>query len=165
MASRFTFQLQHSEGLARAGEFTTAHGKVTTPIFMPVATQASVKALAPEEVVGLGAQIILSNAYHLYLQPGVQQVRDLGGLHEFMGWSKPILTDSGGFQAFSMGALRKIGDDGIRFRSHLDGIEHRFSPKLATENQQTLGGDIIMCLDQCIAHGVSKQEVKDAMAR
>ena len=165
MSSQFSFQLQYNQGRARAGAFTTAHGTVTTPIFIPVATQASVKALTPDEVVALGAQIILSNAYHLYLQPGVEQVRGLGGLHRFMGWSKPVLTDSGGFQAFSMGALRKIDDSGIRFRSHLDGSEHQFSPQLATKNQQTLGADIIMCLDQCIAHGVSKQEVRNAMTR
>ena len=165
MSSQFSFELQHNQGLARAGAFTTAHGTVTTPVFMPVGTQASVKALTPDEVVALGAQIILSNAYHLYLQPGVEEVRNLGGLHRFMGWSKPVLTDSGGFQAFSMGALRKIDDSGIRFRSHLDGSEHRFSPQLATDNQKTLGADIIMCLDQCIAHGVGKQEVKDAMER
>ena len=165
MSSQFSFELQHNQGRARAGAFTTAHGTVTTPVFMPVATQASVKALTPDEVVALGAQIVLSNAYHLYLQPGVEQVRDLGGLHRFMGWSRPVLTDSGGFQAFSMGALRKIDDSGIRFRSHLDGSEHMFSPQLATGNQQTLGADIIMCLDQCIAHGVSKQEVRTAMER
>ena len=132
---------------------------------MPVATQASVKALSPSEVASLGAQIILSNAYHLYLQPGVQQVRDLGGLHQFMAWPKPVLTDSGGFQAFSMGALRKIDETGIRFRSHLDGSEHRFSPELATTNQQTLGADIIMCLDQCIAFGAGKEQVREAMQR
>ena len=165
MISQFSFELQHNQGRARAGAFTTAHGTVTTPVFMPVATQASVKALTPDEVVALGAQIVLSNAYHLYLQPGVEQVRGLGGLHRFMGWSRPILTDSGGFQAFSMGALRKIDDSGIRFRSHLDGSEHQFSPQLATENQQTLGADIIMCLDQCIAHGVSSREVRTAMER
>ena len=165
MSSPFSFKLQHSHGLARAGVFATAHGEVKTPIFMPVATQASVKALSPDEVTDLGAQIVLSNAYHLYLQPGVQQVHELGGLHRFMGWPKPILTDSGGFQAFSMGSLRKIDDSGIRFRSHLDGSEHRFNPRLATENQQGLGADIIMCLDQCIAHGVSKREVQAAMER
>ncbi|PKB63787.1 MAG: tRNA guanosine(34) transglycosylase Tgt [SAR202 cluster bacterium Io17-Chloro-G2] len=165
VSTQFSFELQHSQGLARAGAFTTSHGTVTTPVFMPVATQASVKALTPDEVVALGAQIVLSNAYHLYLQPGVELVRGFGGLHRFMGWSKPILTDSGGFQAFSMGALRKIDDSGIRFRSHLDGSEHMFSPQLATRNQQTLGADITMCLDQCIAHGESRQEVESAMER
>ena len=165
MSQEFSFQLQHSQGPARAGVLSTPHGSVDTPVFMPVATQASVKSLTPTEVESLGAQIILSNAYHLYLQPGVGQVRDLGGLHRFMSWPKTVLTDSGGFQAFSMGALRKIDETGIRFRSHLDGSEHQFSPELATVNQQTLGADIIMCLDQCIAYGVGKGEVRDAMLR
>ena len=165
MNSEFSFQLQYSQDAARAGVLSTPHGSVTTPVFMPVATQASVKALSPGEVDSLGAQIILSNAYHLYLQPGVQQVRDLGGLHQFMSWPKPVLTDSGGFQAFSMGALRKIHETGIRFRSHVDGSEHQFSPELATMNQQTLGADIIMCLDQCIAYGVGKDQVREAMQR
>ena len=165
MNSEFSFKLHQSQGGPRAGILSTRHGDVTTPVFMPVATQASVKTLSPDEVTTLGAQIILANAYHLYLQPGVRQVRDLGGLHKFMSWSKPVLTDSGGFQAFSMGALRKIDDRGIRFRSHIDGSEHQFSPELATVNQQTLGADIIMCLDQCIAYGVGKDEVQEAMHR
>ena len=134
-------------------------------MFMPVGTQASVKALSPDEVTAVGAQIILSNAYHLYLQPGVRMVRDLGGLHRFMAWPKPMLTDSGGFQAFSMGALRKIDDSGIRFRSHIDGSEHRFNPDLAIVNQITIGADIIMCLDQCISYGASRGEVQEAMRR
>ena len=157
--------MDHTDGLARAGELITSHGNVATPAFMTVATQATVKGLLPEEVESLGAEIVLSNAYHLYLRPGVDAVARLGGLHRFMGWSKPILTDSGGFQAFSMGALRKIEDGGIRFRSHIDGSEHRFGPELAIANQRGLGADIIMCLDQCIAHGVSKDEVRRAMDR
>ena len=134
-------------------------------MFMPVGTQASVKALSPDEVTAVGAQIILSNAYHLYLQPGVRMVRDLGGLHRFMAWPKPMLTDSGGFQAFSMGALRKIDDNGIRFRSHIDGSEHRFNPELAIINQITIGADIIMCLDQCISYGAPRDQVQEAMRR
>jgi queuine tRNA-ribosyltransferase len=161
----FSFRLDHTDGLARAGELITSHGNVSTPAFMTVATQATVKSLLPEEVASLGAEIVLSNAYHLYLRPGIDAVARLGGLHRFMGWSKPILTDSGGFQAFSMGALRKIDEDGIRFRSHIDGSEHRFGPELAIANQRGLGADIIMCLDQCIAHGVSKDEVRRAMDR
>jgi queuine tRNA-ribosyltransferase len=132
---------------------------------MPVATQATVKALTPEEVAAQGAEIVLCNAYHLYLRPGVELVRSLGGLHQFMGWQRPILTDSGGFQAFSMGALRKVDDGGIGFRSHLDGSAHRFSPELATANQEALGADIIMCFDQCIVYGASKEEVQRAMER
>ena len=162
---RFNFQLQHTDGDARGGELETPHGKVQTPFFMPVATQATVKALTPEEVKDAGAQIILSNAYHLYLRPGVATVEKLGGLHRFMGWDGPILTDSGGFQAFSMGPLRKVSDDGIRFRSHIDGSEHNFTPQLATANQEGLGADIAMCFDQCIAYGASEKEVRQAMER
>lgn len=161
----FSFQLQHTDGEARAGELVTPHGNVSTPAFMSVATQATVKGLLPEEVESLGAEIVLCNAYHLYLRPGVEAIARLGGLHRFMGWSRPILTDSGGYQAFSMGALRKVDEDGIRFRSHIDGSEHRFGPELAVANQRGLGADIIMCLDQCIAHGVSKDEVRRAMDR
>ena len=162
---RFNFQLQHADGGARAGELETPHGKVLTPFFMPVATQATVKGLSPEEVRAAGAQIILSNAYHLYLRPGVGTVGKLGGLHKFMGWDGPILTDSGGFQAFSMGPLRKVTDDGIRFRSHIDGTEHHFTPQLATANQEGLGADIAMCFDQCIAYGASEKQVRQAMER
>jgi len=164
-APRFNFQLQHTDGAARAGELETPHGKALTPFFMPVATQATVKGLTPEEVRGVGAQVVLSNAYHLYLRPGVETVAKLGGLHRFMGWDGPLLTDSGGFQAFSMGPLRKITDDGIRFRSHIDGSEHNFTPELATANQEGLGADIAMCFDQCIAYGASEKEVRLAMER
>jgi queuine tRNA-ribosyltransferase len=132
---------------------------------MPVATQASVKSLTPEEVMALGAEMVLCNAYHLYLRPGTDTVRRLGGLHRFMGWPGPILTDSGGFQVFSMGALRRVDDSGVRFRSHLDGSEHRFTPELAVANQGDLGADFIMCLDQCIAYGAPKEEVRRAMER
>ena len=142
----FYFRLQHTDGAARAGELHTLHGNALTPLFMPVATQATVKGLTPEEVAQVGAQVVLSNAYHLYLRPGVPTVEGLGGLQRFMGWCGPMLTDSGGFQAFSMGALRKIDDSGIRFRSHLDGSEHHFTPELATSNQIRLGADIVMCL-------------------
>jgi len=163
--SKFDFQLQHTDGSARAGELVTPHGKALTPFFMPVATQATVKGLTPEEVSGVGAQVVLSNAYHLYLRPGVETVSKLGGLHKFMGWDGPILTDSGGFQAFSMGPLRKVSDDGIKFRSHIDGSEHNFTPKLATANQEGLAPDIAMCFDQCIAYGATEAEVRQAMDR
>ena len=149
----------------RAGLFRTPHGSVLTPAFMPVATQASVKGLSPEEVRAVGADIVLSNAYHLYLRPGVSTVNNMGGVQEFMGWNGPVLTDSGGFQAFSMGALRKICDDGINFRSHIDGSAHFLSPKLATQNQLDLGTDILMCLDQCISYGARRDEVVAAMER
>ena len=161
----FTFQVHHRSDGARAGRFTTTHGSVDTPIFMPVATQATIKTLTPHEVVDLGAQIVLGNAYHLYLRPGVETIHKLGGLHQFMQWPRPILTDSGGFQAFSMGAFRRVDDDHIRFRSHIDGGEHVFTPELAIVNQQGLGADIIMCLDQCIAFGAERDEVERAMDR
>ena len=163
--ARFSFHLKRAHQGARLGELVTAHGQVATPAFMPVATQATVKSLTPEEVSAQGAEIVLSNAYHLYLRPGVDAVERRGGLHRFMGWDGPILTDSGGFQAFSMGALRRVDDQGIRFRSHIDGSEHWFTPELATTNQQRLGVDIMMCLDQCIAYGASRPEVRQAMER
>ena len=161
----FSFRLDHTDGSARAGEIATPHGNALTPAFMPVGTQATVKGLTPEEVAGTGAQVVLCNAYHLYLRPGVDAVARFGGLHRFMHWNGPILTDSGGFQVFSMGALRKVDEDGVRFRSHIDGSEHRIGPKEAIANQQRLGADIIMCLDQCIAHGVSRNDVRSAMDR
>lgn len=163
--SHFSFQVQHRDGPARAGELVTPHGRVETPVFMPVATQATVKSLTPDEVLALGAQMVLCNAYHLYLRPGVEAVARLGGLHRFMAWPRPILTDSGGFQAFSLGALRRVEEAGISFRSHLDGSLHNFTPKLATANQEGLAADIIMCFDQCIAYGASREEVRQAMER
>ncbi len=163
--SSFSFRLEHSDGTARAGELQTPHGSAATPLFMPVATQATVKGLTPEEVSQVGGQVVLSNAYHLYLRPGVATVETLGGLQRFMGWRGPTLTDSGGFQAFSMGSLRKVDDVGIRFRSHLDGSEHCFTPQLATSNQVRLGADIAMCFDQCIAYGASERDVRRAMER
>ena len=163
--AKFNFQLHHTDGAARAGELETPHGKALTPFFMPVATQATVKGLTAEEVREVGAQVVLSNAYHLYLRPGVETVVKLGGLHKFMGWDGPILTDSGGFQAFSMGPLREVSDVGIRFRSHIDGSEHNFTPELATANQEGLAPDIAMCFDQCIAYGASEKQVRQAMER
>ena len=165
MAREFSFRLENTDGYARAGQFTTPHGRVNTPAFMPVATQATVKTLTPEDVSAVEAQIVLSNAYHLYLRPGSDLVERFGGLHNFMGWHKPILTDSGGFQAFSMGTLKNVTDDGIRFKSHIDGSDHWFTPELATSNQEKLGADIIMCLDQCIAFGSSRDDVIKAMER
>lgn len=171
----FSFQVEHDQlessqleeggGGPRAGRLHTPHGSVLTPAFMPVATQASVKGLSPEEVREVGTQIVLSNAYHLFLRPGVDTVQKMGGVQRFMGWNGPVLTDSGGFQAFSMGALRRIDDGGILFRSHFDGAEHFLSPEIATENQLVLGADIIMCLDQCISFGANRKEVTAAMER
>ena len=159
------FRVEHTCGSARAGWLDTPHGKVPTPAFMPVATQGTVKALGPDEVREVGARIILANAYHLYLRPGVGLVRELGGLHAFSGWEGPMLTDSGGFQAFSLGRLGRLTDDGILFRSHIDGSEHLFTPESSVRDQVSLGADIIMCLDQCIASNDSRDAVQGAMDR
>ncbi len=133
---------------ARTGRLTLTHGVVETPQFMPVGTNATVKALTPEDLRETGASIILSNTYHLYLRPGHERIARLGGLHRFMGWDGPILTDSGGFQVVSLGDLRVVDDDGVTFRSHLDGSTHRFTPELATAVQEALGSDIAVAFDQ-----------------
>jgi queuine tRNA-ribosyltransferase len=132
----------------RRGIVRTPHGAFATPVFMPVGTQATVKTMAPWDLRAVGAEIILSNTYHLYLRPGVETIAGLGGLHRFMGWDGPILTDSGGFQVFSLEHLRQVDDDGVRFRSHLDGSEHYFTPELVVRVQEALGADIIMCFDE-----------------
>jgi queuine tRNA-ribosyltransferase len=134
---------------ARSGVLTTAHGDIQTPIFMPVGTQGSVKTISNQELHELGAQIILSNAYHLYLRPGADLIERAGGLHKFIGWDKPILTDSGGFQVFSLATLRRISDDGVEFQSHIDGSKHFLSPEKSMEVQRKIGADIIMCFDEC----------------
>jgi len=146
-ALRFT--LQACDGQARVGLMETPHGPVPTPVFCPVGTQATVKTLTPHELVDLNAHMILANTYHLYLRPGARVIQRLGGLHRFMGWSGPILTDSGGFQVFSLEGLRQVDDDGVTFRSHIDGSEHRFTPELVVEIQEQLGSDIAMVLDEC----------------
>jgi queuine tRNA-ribosyltransferase len=151
---------------ARAGKLHTQHGTVETPIFMPVGTNATVKALDPDDLVEVGAQIILSNTYHLSVRPGHERIRDLGGLHHFMGWDRPILTDSGGFQVVSLGDLRKITEDGVRFRSHLDGALIDYTPEHAIAVQEALGSDIAVCLDQPVPPGsTSRMDVADATAR
>ena len=144
-----TFQLEARDASARAGRIATPHGSVETPVFMPVGTQATVKGLTPEMVRGAGAQIILGNTYHLALRPGDELVRDLGGLHKFMNWSGPILTDSGGFQVFSLATQVKITDHGAKFKSHIDGSPLELTPERAVEIQQNLGSDIAMVLDEC----------------
>ena len=164
-ASPIGFQLFATDGAARRGQITTPHGSAQTPLFMPVATQATVKGLTFDEVSELGAETVLSNAYHLYLRPGVQRVQDAGGLHKFMGWHGPVLTDSGGYQAFSMGSLRRINDTGITFRSHIDGSQHLFTPQSAIANQHGIGADIIMCFDQCVFSAGDPASVRDAMDR
>ncbi|MBI1920827.1 MAG: tRNA guanosine(34) transglycosylase Tgt [Geobacter sp.] len=140
---------QDSGCSARLGSLTTPHGRIDTPIFMPVGTQATVKAMTPEELREVGSQIILGNTYHLYIRPGHELVRRMGGLHAFMHWDGPILTDSGGFQVFSLGEMRKIKEDGVTFQSHLDGSYHFISPEISIAIQEALGADIIMCFDEC----------------
>lgn len=147
---------------ARAGILHTPHGDIETPVFMPVGTQATVKGVKPEELKDIGAQIILSNTYHLYLRPGHEIVKRAGGLHRFMNWDKPILTDSGGFQVFSLSSLRKVTDDGVEFRSHLNGAKHFITPEKDMEIQEALGADIIMAFDQCTEAGCSYQEAVEA---
>lgn len=147
---------------ARAGILHTPHGDIETPIFMPVGTQATVKGLTPEVLKQLNAQIILSNTYHLYLRPGHEIVKQAGGLHKFMNWDRPILTDSGGFQVFSLSKLRKVSDEGVEFRSHLSGAKHFITPEKDMEIQEALGADIIMALDQCTEAGATYQEAVEA---
>ncbi len=150
---------------ARIGELLTPHGIIETPVFMPVGTQATVKTMTPEELNDIGAQIILSNTYHLYLRPGHKLIEKAGGLHNFMNWKKPILTDSGGFQVFSLSNLREVTDKGIIFRSHLDGSKHEFTPEKVIKIQNSLGSDIMMCLDECVAYPCEYEEAKAAVRR
>ena len=150
---------------ARLGRLHTPHGVIETPIFMPVGTQATVKAMTPEELKDIGSQIILSNTYHLYMRPGHDLIERAGGLHKFMNWDKPILTDSGGFQVFSLGPLRKIKEEGVEFRSHLDGSKHFLSPEKAIEIQNALGSDIIMAFDECAPYPADRQYVKNSLER
>ncbi len=162
----FHFELIATDSVtgARAGVLETPHGRLQTPVFAPVGTAATVKALSPRDLIDLGAELVLANAYHLYLRPGDQVIRDLGGLHRFMGWEGPILTDSGGFQVFSLGDSRRIDADGVTFRSHIDGSEHRFTPETAVTIQENLGADIIMCFDECSPPGDYSYNV-EALAR
>lgn len=150
---------------ARLGRLTTPHGTIETPVFMPVGTQATVKTMTPEEVDGLGAEIILSNTYHLYLRPGADIIREAGGLHSFMHWQKPILTDSGGFQVFSLGDLRQISDEGVTFRSHLDGSSHFMGPAESMAVQEALGSDIAMAFDECVAYPATREEAEAGVVR
>ena len=151
------YTLEVKDGNARAGVIETPHGKIETPVFMPVGTQATVKAMTKEELEEINSQIILGNTYHLYLNPGDDLVDDFGGLHKFMRWDRPILTDSGGFQVFSLGSLRRIKEEGVHFRSHLDGSKHFLSPEKSISIQNNLGSDIMMVLDEC-PPGMSSRE-------
>ena len=163
----FSFRLDHTDRTtaARAGLIDTPHGRISTPVFMPVGTQATVKTLSSGEVAELGAQIILGNTYHLYLRPGDTLLAELGGLHRFMDWSSPILTDSGGFQVWSLSDRRTIDDDGVTFRSHLDGSTHRFTPERVMEIQGRIGADIVMAFDECSAYGITHAYAETAMER
>jgi len=161
----FRVVYQDPETRARLGVLETPHGRVLTPAFMPVGTQASVKTMTPEEVRALGAEIILSNTYHLYLRPGHELIARAGGLHRFMGWDGPILTDSGGYQVFSLAALRKVAEEGVTFRSHIDGSEHFLSPEQATAVQEALGADIAMAFDECAPYPCTYEQARAAMER
>jgi len=160
-----TYQLQKTSGKARAGVITTPHGEIHTPVFMPVGTQATVKTMTPEEVKGIGAEIILGNTYHLYLRPSDELVAKFGGLHKFMNWDKPILTDSGGFQVFSLGSLRKIKEEGVYFSSHLDGSKHFISPEKSISIQNNLGSDIMMVFDECPPGLSDRKYIIDSIER
>jgi queuine tRNA-ribosyltransferase len=163
MPDRFSFRLLATDGAARRGEIVTPHGAVQTPAFMPVGTQATVKGLAPEDVAATGAEIVLGNTYHLMLRPGAERIAALGGLHQFMNWPLPILTDSGGFQVMSLSALRRLEEHGVTFRSHLDGAMVELSPERAIEIQALLGADIAMQLDECIGLPATREEIGRAM--
>jgi len=161
----FAFRVTHRDGLARRGELSTAHGSVQTPAFMPVGTRGAVKAITQRDLLDLGAEIILGNTYHLYLRPGDGLIARAGGLHRFIGWDRPILTDSGGYQIFSLAAMRHIRDEGAEFRSHLDGSLHLLTPERASDIQTQLGSDIAMVLDHCLASASDEAASRDAMER
>ncbi|MFC2006691.1 tRNA guanosine(34) transglycosylase Tgt [Chloroflexota bacterium] len=150
---------------ARAGELQTSHGVVPTPVFLPVATQGTIKTLTPEEVKGIEVTMVLANTYHLYLRPGISAIEKMGGLHRFMSWDRAILTDSGGYQVFSLAPLRLVSDEGVIFRSHIDGSKHRFTPELAIQLQESIGADVIMVLDECPSYDSSYEKVERAMSR
>jgi len=161
----FSFQVVATAGRARAGAFTTPHGVVETPAFMPVGTVGTVKALDPGELQAAGVEMLLANAYHLHLRPGADLIHALGGLHPFMGWSGPILTDSGGFQVFSLETLRTLDEDGVEFSSHVDGSRHRFTPESVIQLERRLGGDVIMQLDHVVPGRASHTAARDAAER
>ena len=158
MAEAVTYELLHvdKKSGARRGVIHTPHGDIQTPVFMPVGTQAAVKCMRPEQVKDMGAEIILSNTYHLHLRPGEDLIKEAGGLHKYMNWDRAILTDSGGFQVFSLGRLRKISEDGVSFQSHIDGSKHMLSPEKSIEVQQALGSDIMMAFDECAPYPIPR---------
>src|SRR5689334_22817578 len=161
--TRFAFTIETTDGRARAGKIVMQRGEIRTPAFMPVGTAATVKAMKPEDVRATGADIILGNTYHLMLRPGAERVARLGGLHRFMNWNRPILTDSGGFQVMSLNDLRKLDADGVTFRSHLDGSRHRLTPERSMEIQRLLDADITMCFDECTPYPATPDAVASSM--
>ncbi|MGR3795197.1 tRNA guanosine(34) transglycosylase Tgt [Vannielia sp. SX4] len=163
MTTPVTYEVKAQDGKARLGVLTTPRGEIRTPAFMPVGTAATVKAMMPESVAATGADILLGNTYHLMLRPGAERVARLGGLHKFMNWDKPILTDSGGFQVMSLADLRKLTEDGVTFRSHVDGSKHFLSPETSMEIQRLLGSDIVMCFDECPALPATEEAVAESM--
>ena len=161
---KFNFKINNEDGSARLGTISTNRGNILTPAFMPVGTAATVKAMMPESVRSTGAEIILSNTYHLMLRPTAERIFQLGGLHKFMNWDRPILTDSGGFQVMSLSKLRKITEDGVTFKSHVDGSKHYLSPERSIEIQKLLGSDIVMCFDECTPYPTTKVEAETSMS-
>lgn len=167
MADSFAFTVHSNcpRTSARSSTFSTPRGEIKTPVFMPVGTQATVKTLTPDELKDLGASVILANTYHLYLRPGINVISAFGGIHRFMGWDGPILTDSGGFQVFSLGHLRKIDDSGVVFKSHIDGSQHLFTPTSVIQVQEEIGADIIMAFDDCAPYGEAREDIERSMER
>src|SRR5438270_2223279 len=163
MSGDFAFQVVARQGAARCGVLTTAHGAIATPAFMPVGTAGTVKAMLPDSVASTGAQIILGNTYHLMLRPGAERVAALGGLHRFMNWPGPILTDSGGYQVMSLAALRKIDETGVTFQSHIDGSRHRLTPAICMELQRQFDSTITMVLDECTAFPATNEDADASM--
>ena len=163
MAFSFTVKATDKNTKARTGFFETPHGRVNTPVFMPVGTQGTVKTLTPKDLKNLESQMMLSNTYHLYLRPGHETIKEFGGLHSFAGWDRPILTDSGGFQVYSLGKLRKITPEGVRFQSHIDGSSHLFTPQRAIKIQEAIGADIIMAFDECTPYPATYEYTKNSM--
>ncbi|WP_394152985.1 tRNA guanosine(34) transglycosylase Tgt [Loktanella salsilacus] len=163
MTTRFSFDLHATDGAARTGVMHTPRGDIRTPAFMPVGTAATVKAMMPESVAATGADILLGNTYHLMLRPTAERIAKLGGLHKFMNWDKPILTDSGGFQVMSLADLRKLTENGVTFKSHIDGSKHMLSPERSMEIQKLLGSDIVMCFDECPALPADRDRIAESM--
>ena len=163
MSAAFSLRKTSSQCSARLGRLTTTHGDITTPVFMPVGTQGTVKTISNDELVEAGSEIILGNSYHLYLRPGADLIAAAGGLHRFIGWKKPMLTDSGGFQVFSLTTLRRISADGVEFQSHIDGSKHFLTPEKSMEIQRAIGADIIMCFDECAPYPCTYEHAQKAM--